>query len=353
MLLAPEQIHMVDMMLDEIRSEKLRYAFYGTGKICLELMSAVKKHKITPPICIVDHLTGHFKIEDIEVKNLTQITGSEFDCLILASNSFQKEMRANIGDRIPESKIIDFTQYKSTPHKCYACNTKLRNFTPYPISDYHRSYCNFLDTVGSSIEYYSCPVCGSIDRERHLMLYFDRLELWGKFKNANVLHIAPGERRLVDRIDKSGSNKYIKADLSPENYNCNAIKMDIENINLADKSIDIIICNHVLEHVSNYKKALSELHRVMTRGAFAILQTPYANNLHKHFEDPGLNTDELRTAFYGQADHLRFFAKKALLADFSELFNLNIIKNEDLFTNAETIYYGINAKEDLIICEKI
>ena len=42
-----------------------------------------------------------------------------------------------------------------------------------------------------------------------------------------------------------------------------------------NNSFDIILCNHVLEHVEDDKKAIKEINRVMKKDGFSILQVPF------------------------------------------------------------------------------
>ncbi|MDP6908310.1 MAG: class I SAM-dependent methyltransferase, partial [Flavobacteriales bacterium] len=52
------------------------------------------------------------------------------------------------------------------------------------------------------------------------------------------------------------------------------VKCDIQNMPFDDNSFDVIFCNHVLEHVEDDYKAMSELFRVLKPDGFAILQVP-------------------------------------------------------------------------------
>jgi len=72
--------------------------------------------------------------------------------------------------------------------------------------------------------------------------------------------------------EKKGLN-YLTADLNSPLAN---IKMDIRNINFPSKYFDAIICNHVLEHIEDDRKAMSELYRVLKPNGWAILQVPYS-----------------------------------------------------------------------------
>ncbi len=85
--------------------------------------------------------------------------------------------------------------------------------------------------------------------------------------------------------------------------------MDITNIAFEDSCFDVIICNHVLEHISDDHRAMSELYRVLKPEGWAILQTPISLSLSETFEDRSVVTPERREKIFGQDDHVRIYAK--------------------------------------------
>lgn len=50
--------------------------------------------------------------------------------------------------------------------------------------------------------------------------------------------------------------------------------LDLQNIARADASYDVIICNHILEHVPDYHAALKELRRILDPRGFLLLSFP-------------------------------------------------------------------------------
>ena len=87
----------------------------------------------------------------------------------------------------------------------------------------------------------------------------------------------------------------------------------------------------------------------MLGGGICILQTPYVRLLVNNFEDPGINTDELRRLYYGQEDHVRYFGEHTFFQSLTETgFELCIVKHSDLFTENDAVYYGVNKNENLI-----
>jgi SAM-dependent methyltransferase len=98
---------------------------------------------------------------------------------------------------------------------------------------------------------------------------------------------------------------YVKGDLFPSDESIQ--RVDLEKFLFPDETFDMVICNHMLEHVDDPAVALRELHRVLKPGARIICQTPFATRLTRTLEEPLLQSSNDRLFFYGQEDHLRFF----------------------------------------------
>ena len=70
---------------------------------------------------------------------------------------------------------------------------------------------------------------------------------------------------MINVFSNSKNIDYVSGDLfSP----LAKIKMDIHNMPFQNNSFDIILCNHVLEHVEDDKKAIKEINRVMKKDGF-------------------------------------------------------------------------------------
>ena len=85
--------------------------------------------------------------------------------------------------------------------------------------------------------------------------------------------------------------------------------MDATNIAFEDQTFDVVLANHVLEHIEDDARAASELHRVLKPGGWAILQVPIAMKLDETREDPGVTSPEERERVFGQRDHVRLYAR--------------------------------------------
>ena len=122
-----------------------------------------------------------------------------------------------------------------------------------------------------------------------------------------------------NRVKCTTADLFQKADLT----------LDIQKTGLLDESNDLIIANHVLEHVDDFREALQEIHRILRPDGLFICSFPMDPKVETLDEDGSIKTDEMRLARYGQNDHKRLFGLKAdhLLADAG--FSVTVIKGED------------------------
>ena len=180
-----------------------------------------------------------------------------------------------------------------------------------------------------------CPNCMSLERHRLLWIYLhEKTNLFNNF-NLRILHIAP-ERCFSDILVKKYKN-YLTGDL----YKPNVMeKIDITDIKYPDESFDIIICNHVLEHIPDDIKAMSEFFRVLSKGGWAILLVPVFS-LEKTYEDFSIDTPEGRLNAFGQSDHVRKYGQDYIDRLRSVGFNVTITKAEDFLSRRKMKKMGI------------
>lgn len=145
---------------------------------------------------------------------------------------------------------------------------------------------------------------GTFSLERHRLMYLFLINETSFFeKSLKVLHIAP-EQCFINRFKKLKNLEYITVDLSSPIVD---IKANILSLPFEDESFDVIFCNHVLEHIEDDRKAMSELYRVMKKGGFGILQVPIKNSLEKTYEDFSIIHPKQRKLHFGQYDHVRWY----------------------------------------------
>lgn len=147
---------------------------------------------------------------------------------------------------------------------------------------------------------------GTLSLERHRLLWL-YLKNETDFFTASkkVLHIAP-EQCFLKRFKNLKNLDYLTADL----YSPIAdVKADICDLPFEENSFDVVFCNHVLEHIEDDKKAMSELFRVLKPGGLGIFQIPQDLEREKTYENFSITNPEERTKYFGQYDHVRVYGK--------------------------------------------
>ena len=120
-----------------------------------------------------------------------------------------------------------------------------------------------------------------------------------------MLHFAP-EQAFYKRFRSLKNINYTTTDLlSP----LADVKADICNLPFEDNSYDIILCNHVLEHIPDDTKAMQELYRVLKVGGMGIFQIPQDLNREITFEDNSITDKKERAEIFGQYDHVRIYGR--------------------------------------------
>ena len=146
------------------------------------------------------------------------------------------------------------------------------------------------------------PSTLSLERHRLLWLYLKN-ETNFFSSPLKVLHFAP-EQAFYTRFRKLEHLDYTTTDL---NSPLADVKADICNLPFQDNSYDVILCNHVLEHIPNDTRAMAELLRVMKPGGWGIFQIPQDLKRETTFEDDSITDPKQRAKIFGQYDHVRIY----------------------------------------------
>jgi len=175
------------------------------------------------------------------------------------------------------------------------------------------------------------PSTLSLERHRLLWLYLkNETDFFSTTKK--VLHIAP-EQCFLKLFRNQKNLEYTTADL----YSPIAdVKADICDLPFEEDSFDVVFCNHVLEHIEDDQKAMSELYRVLKPGGMGIFQIPQDLRLDKTYEDFSITSKEDRKKHFGQYDHVRVYGKDY----FDRLRKVGF--------NVEEVNYASKIDEDLI-----
>jgi len=244
-------------------------------------------------------------------------------------------------------RYIKSIKYTGDEFECPFCGGKFNKLLP---AGFEFPVLKEKKVVGA---YYrlnaTCPRCFSDDRERLLYLYLQKKRQDIFEKKIKILHIAP--EKQLNKVFMSQSNiDYLSADLDSP---LAAVKMNITNIEQKDNTFDFIMCNHVLEHIPDDAKAMSEIYRVLKPGGTAILQVPISYTIQKTIEDPSITAPKDRERFFGQHDHVRIYGqdyKKRL-----ERIGFSVIV-DDFITElgqSNAHKYALLNHEKIYLCSKI
>jgi SAM-dependent methyltransferase len=145
-----------------------------------------------------------------------------------------------------------------------------------------------------------CLNCGS--RERHRLLHLWRMQ-GGKDRLAGkrILHFAP-EKAVMRQM--RGNPLYDTADLMQAGV---THKVDITDVPLPGASYDVVMANHVLEHIPDDRQAMRELFRLLKPGGVALLTVPINPTRQETYENPAITGDAARWAHFSAHDHLRYY----------------------------------------------
>jgi hypothetical protein len=189
----------------------------------------------------------------------------------------------------------------------------------------------------------------SMSLERHRLLWIFLKEKTGLFNdNLEMLHVAP-EYCFIKRFKKLPNLKYTTADLiSP----WADVKMDVQEIPYPDNSFNVIMCNHVLEHVNDDFKAMKEFYRVMKPGGWGIFQVPVDYSRETTYYNEAITNPKEREKHFWQADHLRLYGKNygqvlAKAGFIVEEIDLTSELSEELVER-----YALPQKEIIYLCKK-
>jgi SAM-dependent methyltransferase len=234
------------------------------------------------------------------------------------------------------SKVLRIARpvvYMGNNRHCPVCGKNSRKFGAYGLKSRQDAQCLY---------------CNALERHRLVWIYFERMtDLFGA-NSLRMLHVAPEEvfEKLLRR--KLGEG-YLTADL----HNPNAmVKMDITDIQYPNESFDVIYCSHVLEHVPDDRKAMSEFFRVLKPDGWAMLLVPIVGEA--TFEDLTITDPAERAKLFGQEDHVRIYGRDYKDRLIEAGFKVDVVSPADFMTQDEMLRMGINkAAGDIYLCRRI
>lgn len=220
--------------------------------------------------------------------------------------------------------------YRGTERWCPVCEHSLRVFAP-----------------GGTImrEDALCIYCDSLERHRFAWYFLSRHTDLFDGRSKRMLHVAP-ERAFRGPLQKALGAGYLTADYMASDV---MVKMDIAQIQFPEDSFDVVYCSHVLEHVSDDRKAMREISRVLKPDGWALIMVPIFAE--KSFEDPAVVDPGERFRLYGQEDHVRAYGPDVVDRLRASNLLVEVVSPSDICTKEEIVRMGLHNTGDIYLCK--
>lgn len=200
---------------------------------------------------------------------------------------------------------FQYKPYKGKGFTCNCCQVQYERFAPRYADKADSAALAKHQVVAGYGENVYCPGCLSTCRERLMIAIFaDRIPI----KDKHILHLSPEPH--VFRFLKEQAT-VITADLMPGFYqqiDPNVQFADATRLPFANNTFDMVIANHIMEHIPNDGLAMREIHRVLQPGGIAVLQVPFSETIPHTLEEPSIRDPQRQSALFGQKDHVRIYA---------------------------------------------
>jgi len=186
-----------------------------------------------------------------------------------------------------------------------------------------------------------CPRCGAKERQRLIKHWANGMDR-DPFAGKTVLHVAPdpAERLLLETAARVETLDLARANVD--------IRADLRATGLAGDAYDIVLCNHVLEHIEDDRAAMAEIHRVLAPGGLALLMVPICEAREESYENAAISDGHGRHQHFGQKDHVRVYG-----SDYRHrLMDAGFAIERYMAPPADCIAFGLAFGEPLFIARK-
>jgi len=245
-------------------------------------------------------------------------------------------------------KNLVVNNYPVGSRKVYhTMNKFLYNGNNYYCPICEKEYSRFLPGPNNIRNNSKCPGCSSLERHRLLWLYLTS-ELKILDSEIKLLNIAPDYATQI-KLRRLTNVDYTSVDLESP---LAMYTEDLTKLSFKDNTFDAILCYHILEHIENDKKAISELFRVLKPGGWAILQTPIDGDREHTFEEFTITSAEERKKAFGQSDHVRIYGRDYFLRLRNAGFMVQEVAFINKFSASEIARYVLDENETIYFCIK-
>ncbi len=192
-----------------------------------------------------------------------------------------------------------------------------------------------------------CRYCGAQVRQRALALFVQGERL---ARGSRVLHLAPDRESFLERWYAGADARVVRLDIEAESAQ---VLGDLQRLPVKDRSLDVVVCSHVLEHVPDDRRALAEIHRVLRPGGRAYVMVPLDGGRATTYVDPEAHTAEQQRESHWWEGHLRLYGR-----DFADLpraagFEVREVRPAGGMSAAEARRVGVPPQEAVFVCERV
>lgn len=144
----------------------------------------------------------------------------------------------------------------------------------------------------------------SMSLERHRAVWIYLTEYSNLFTSPGpMLHMAP-EYCFLKRLSSEQGMTVVRGDL---NSPWADVHFDVHDIPFDADHFDVLMGNHLMEHVEDDAAVFREFFRVMKPGGWGIFQVPMDRSNPRTEEDPSITDPVERERLYWQRDHVRLY----------------------------------------------
>lgn len=226
--------------------------------------------------------------------------------------------------------------YLGKGKRCPVCGCERRRFLPY----------GYVEQREDAL----CPNCLALERHRLLWLWLLNESDLGRGAMAlpRLLHIAPevSLMRRLRRMYEACPERYVTADLESPLAD---LHFDIHTIPLADGEVDVVICNHIMEHLEDDRRAMRELYRILRPGGWGVLLSPVDESRETTFEDDTITDEKQRTLLFGQYDHRRVYGRDYASRLAEAGFEVDVVDYFNHLTPQQRTLYGLKDEKLYIV----
>ncbi len=209
-------------------------------------------------------------------------------------------MKLNLGikrfiRRILNRATLELFKFRNTGKKRFHC----------PICGYRGPFKDIIRPVGNR-KHALCPSCGALERHRLQYLVLNKLSENIDTSSLKIIHFAP--EAFLRKFFMTRFGSYETADIHMHGVDHS---VDLVNLPFEDESYDFVYASHVLEHVQDDIKAISEIRRILRSDGIAVLPVPLTGDTTIEYPEPNPNeANHVRAPgldYYDRFD--RFFSK--------------------------------------------